>query len=231
LSPRLLCAAFAVLLVSTALVQPASGQGFSKQFEVTSQTYLGYVQLDVSYNASSTAVVGTNLTVSATVSVENLTGSELYVRDYVMVATLLCNDRSENTSLGSPLPTQRYLYQGASWGPFNVSIPLTEADTGLLPGQVTDATLTLNLITDIYFDSPGDSPVGHSYSGYTPLFGDGITLVQVQDPGSQQTTTAVSASPSFPLLPSLLVGSGVLLLLVRVAVFRKRSDGEARAVD
>jgi hypothetical protein len=216
-----------VLLMSAAFVQPASGQSLSKQFEVTSQSYLGYVQLDASYNASSAAVVGTNLTVSATVSVENLTGSELYVRDYVMLATLLCNDRSVNASAGSPLPTQRYLYQGASWGPFNVSIPLTEANTGLSPGQAANATLTLSLITDIYYDSPGDSPVGYSYSGYTPLFGDGITIVQVQDPGGQQAVTAASTGPSVPLLPSILVGTGVLLLLVRVTVFRKRRDGEA----
>lgn len=203
-------------------MQPTSGETFSKQFEVTSQSYLGYAQLTTSYNVSATAAVGTNLTVSAVVSVDNLTGSEQYVRDYVLLVILLCDDHSVNSSLGSPTPTQRYLYQGARWGPLNFTIPLTQGDTGLSPGQGANASITLRLVTDISYDSPG-----YRLSGYSPVFGDGSSFVEIQDPGSQQLATTGQPNPALPLLPSLLVGGGLLLLAVRVAVFRKRSEGNA----
>ena len=63
------------MVSSAALAQPANSATSSKQFQVTSQSYLGYDQFTVSYNASTTGVVGTNLTVSAIVSIDNLTGS------------------------------------------------------------------------------------------------------------------------------------------------------------
>jgi hypothetical protein len=205
------------------LIQPTSGATFSRQFDVSSQSYLGYDKLTVSYNASATAVVGTNLTVGALVSVDNMTGSELYVRDYVLLVTLFCDDHTVKSSVGSPTPTQRYLYPGARWGPLNVSVPLTEEDTGLSPGQTANASVTLSLITDISYSEPG-----YGVSGYTPVFGESSTFVLIHDPGSQQSATGGSAGLSLPLLPSLLFGGGVLLLVVRVTAFRtrRRHDGE-----
>src|ERR1035437_4751675 len=138
-----------------------------------------------------------------------------------MVVILLCGDHSVNSSVCSPEPTQRYLYQGARWGPFNVSIPLTEEDTGLSLGQTANASLTLRLITDVSYDSPG-----YRLSGYAPVFGDGAIFVQIHDPGSQQysNTPAGSIGQNFPLLPSLLVGGGLLLLAARIILFRTRPN-------
>jgi hypothetical protein len=184
---------------------------------VTSQSYLGYAQLTVSYNASTTAAVGTNLNVTAMVSVDELTGSEQYVRDYVLLVILLCGDHSVNSSLGSPQPTQSYLYQGARWGPLDFSIPLTEEDTGLFPGELVNASVTLRLITDIFYDSPG-----YRLSGYSPVFGEGSGFVLVQDPGGQQAVTGGTTGQDTLLIPSLLVGGGVVLLVIRVTVFRTR---------
>jgi hypothetical protein len=201
-----------------ALVHPASAATTSpRQFEVTSQSYLGYAQLTVSYNASTTAAVGTNLNVTAMVSVDELTGSEQYVRDYVLLVILLCGDHSVNSSLGSPQPTQSYLYQGARWGPLDFSIPLTEEDTGLFPGELVNASVTLRLITDIFYDSPG-----YRLSGYSQVFGEGSGFVLVQDPGSQQAVTGGTTGQDTLLIPSLLVGGGVVLLVIRVTVFRTR---------
>jgi hypothetical protein len=207
---------------------PLSAPQSPYQFHVTSQSYLGYVQFTVSYDTSGTAIVGANLTVSAVVSVDNLTESEDYVRDYVMVATLLCDDHSVNTSVGSPEPIQRFLYQGAEWGPLEFSIPLTEADTGLSPGQSANASVTLNLITDVYYDSPG-----YRLSGYSPIFGDGSAFVVVSDPGTAQASTVggeggIGRGAPALLLPSILVGTGVFLLIVRIAAFRGKPEGDGR---
>jgi hypothetical protein len=218
---RLSCSACVVilLLVTAAFAHPASGVGSPGQFEVTSQSYLGYAQFTVSYNTSDSAAVGTNLTVSAMVSVDNLTGSELYVRDYVLLVMFLCDNHSTSSSLGSPEPTQSYLYQGARWGPLNFSIPLTAEDTGLSPGQSDNASITLRLITDVSYDAPG-----YRLSGYSPVFGDGSAFVLVQDPGGPQAPTEGAAGHGIPLVPSLLVGGGVAVLVVRMTVFRKRRE-------
>jgi hypothetical protein len=205
--------------MTTALVHPASGVGSSGQFEVNSQSYLGYAQFTVSYNVSATAAVGTNLTVSALVSVDNLTGSEQHVRDYVLLVVLLCGDHSVSSSFGSPQPTQAYLYQGARWGPLNFSIPLTEEDTGLSPGQTANASLTLRLVTDVSYDSPG-----YRLSGYSPVFGDGSTFVLIRDQGGSLAVAGGSADRGAPLLPFVLVGGGVVLLVVRLTLFRTRPD-------
>ena len=200
-----------------ALAKPASGETYAKQFEVTSQSYLGYAQFTVSYNTPASAVVGTNLTVSAVVTVNDLTGAENDVRDYVLLVILFCDNHSVNGSQGSPTPTQRYLYPGAFWGPLNFSIPLTEGDTGLSPGDTANASVTLRLITDISYDSPG-----YRLSGYAPVFGDGSTFVLVQDPGTAEAASSGAAVQGVPLVPSLLVGCGVVLLAASIGLFRSR---------
>jgi hypothetical protein len=205
------------------LAQPASGETYAKQFEVTSQSYLGYAQFTVSYDTPASAVVGKNLSVTAVVTVDDLTGAENDVRDYVLLVIVFCNDHSVNSSQGSPTPTQRYLYPGAFWGPLNFSIPLTEADTGLSPGRAANASVTLRLITDISYDSPG-----YRLSGYAPVFGDGGTFVLVQDPGTQQAAPRGSAGLGIPLMLSILVGGGAMLLVVRLRLFRSRADGNGR---
>lgn len=220
----LLVATLAMLLMGTALAHPASAESFTRQFEVTSQTYLGDAELTVSYNASAEAVVGGNLTVTAMVSVDNLTGAENYLRDYVLVATLLSDDRSVNTSVGSPTPTQRYLYPGARWGPLNLSIPLTQTDTGLFPGRTVNASLTLSLITDVSYVQYYSAV--NSVHGYAPVFGDGMASVLVLDPGPQQTTSQ-GTGRGVQEIPLLLVAGGAFLTAVCFTVFRRPSERRA----
>ncbi|MDA4115463.1 MAG: hypothetical protein OK442_02775 [Thaumarchaeota archaeon] len=206
-----------------ALAQPARGETYARQFEVTSQSYLGYAQFTVSYNTPASAVVGANLTLSAVVTVNDLTGAENDVRDYVLLVILFCDNHSVNSSQGSPTPTQRYLYPGAFWGPLNFSIPLTEEDTGLSPGDTANASVTLRLITDVSYDSPG-----YRLSGYAPVFGDGSTFVLIRDPGTQQAASMGAIAHGVPLMPSLLVACGVVLLALSNKMPRSRvkSRGE-----
>jgi hypothetical protein len=109
-----------------------------------------------------------------------------------------------------------------------LSIPLTEADTGLSPGRSANASLTLYLITDIYYDSPG-----YRLSGYSPVFGDGSAFVVVTDPGNSQASTVggdgdVGRGAPALLLPAILVGTGLLLLIIRIAAFRGKPEDEGR---
>jgi hypothetical protein len=171
----------------------------------------------VSYSAPASAVVGKNLTVSAMVTVNDLTGAENDVRDYVLVVILFCNEHSVNSSQGSPTPTQRYLYPGAFWGPLNFSIPLTEQDTGLSPGDSANASVTLRLITDVSYDSPG-----YRLSGYAPVFGDGSTFILIQDPGKPEAASRGAVVQGVPLMPSVLVGCGVVLLAASTRLSRSR---------
>lgn len=173
---------------------------------MASQSYLGYSDFTVSYDVPRAAVVGSNLALTASVFVDNLTGGEDYVRDYVMTAVLVTDDRSVNASVGSPIPTQRFLYPGATWGPLNFSIPLTETDTGLSPGQTFNASLTLQLVTDVSFEY-----VAYKGSSYAPVFGEGGVSVLVSDPGAPQGTGGALLTP-FLLLGGLAVTGAIVLL-------------------
>lgn len=208
-------AALAILLLSASLYHPANAAS-AKDFEVTSQNYLGQADMTVAYNASATAVVGDNLTVGVEVYVGNFTGSDLYVRDYVLVATLFSDDHSTNASVGSPAPTQRFLYPGARWGPFIVSIPVTAEDTGLSPGQDVNASLTLDLITDVAYSAPG-----YGIGGYYPVSGEGSAWVEISSPGPVVTAPA---GLGVPVVPTVLVGGGVALLAFRLTLFRAKRD-------
>lgn len=213
-----ICLALALLLTGAGLLHPVSGVG-AREFQVASQSYLGGAEMTVSYNASSTATVGSNLTVTAQVTVGNFSGSELYVRDYVLVVTLFCDDRSSNVTAGSQVPTQRFLYPGARWGPFNVTVPVTESDTGLRQGEDANASLTLSLIADIAYSSPG-----YGISGYTPVSGGGSAWVVVSDPAGASSSPVPTPALSVPVIPSALVGGGLALLALRIAFFRVRRD-------
>ena len=216
------CCAMALLLVA-ALASPvfahadvAPGAPLSGTFEVNSQSYIGYTGLTVSFNTTQVASVGSNLTISAIVSVDNLTGAEDYVRDYVLFAVLLCNDHSTRASVGSPLPTQRVLYPGATWGPLTLSIPLTRSDTGLSAGQSANASLTLHLVTDVSYEY-----VAYRTAGYAQVFGQDGTVVEVWSPGG-----APQSGANQSVAPYLLLIGSVLLVM---AAALPRGHPEAKA--
>jgi hypothetical protein len=107
------------------------------------------------------------------------------------------------------------LYQGARWGPFNVTIDLNDSQAGLSPGQVTNATVFAKLVAYEQYDNPN----------YPFLENDGATLkladVQIAaTPGS-------SGLSGDRLFTSLAIGGAVVVALAGIALAARRM-GEPR---
>jgi len=102
------------------------------------------------------------------------------------------------------------LYQGGRWGPFNMTMELNDSQTGLSPGQVTNATVFANLVVYEASDDPAAPFVQDS----------GMTL--------KLNTVQIAATPdsSGPsdgrVLASLAVGAAVIAALAGVGVATRK---------
>src|SRR5438132_7296636 len=196
-------------LISLLPLPSASGLVPANQFQIRNQDVSGTSGYTVFYYVPPTAKTGSNLNVSVLLYVDTLTGLKLYVRDYgLTVAVDLGKGHTIIRSANVSIVEQKWLYPGGRWGPLNISLPITEQDTGLAPGQAVRANVTISLLATIWYDSP--------IFNYLPESGDGrVGSVYVQGVGP-----AVSGSST--IVPFLLIASGAALLVTRIVVFRGR---------
>jgi hypothetical protein len=107
----------------------------------------------------------------------------------------------------------QFLYQGARWGPFNMTIVLSASQVGLSPGGVSNATVYANLIVYERYNDPK----------FPVLAPDGKTLqvtnVLIAVPGG---TAGLSGSR---LLTSISVGAAVAAVLAGVALVTRKRRG------
>ena len=198
-------------LISLLPLPSASGFVPSNQFQIRHQDVSGTSGYTIFYYVPPTARTGSNLNVSVLLYVDTLTGIKLYVRDYgLTVAVDLGGGHTIISSANVSVDEQKWLYPGGRWGPLNISLPLTEQDTGLAPGQAVRANVTISLLATIWYDSP--------IFNYLPESGDGrVGSVYVQGVGH-----AVSGSST--IVSFLLITGGAVLLVSRVVIFRRRHN-------
>jgi len=126
------------------------------------------------------------------------------------ILTLSINTPSA-TVLTQKINSSQFLYQGARWGPFNITVDLSAAQVGLSPGGVTNATVYANLVVYERYNDPK----------FPVLAPDGKTL-QVTD----VQIVAPAGSPGLfgnRLVTSIAVGAAVVVALAGVTrLTRKR---------
>jgi hypothetical protein len=102
--------------------------------------------------------------------------------------------------------SSQFFYQGARWGPFNMTVDLSASQVGLSPGSVTNATVYANLVVYERYNDPK----------FPVLAPDGktmqVTNVQIAAPASN------SGLFGNRLLASILVGAAVVLVLAGMAL-------------
>ena len=196
-------------LISLLPLPSASGLVPANQFQIRNQDVSGTSSYTIFYYVPPTAKTGSNLNVTVLLYLDTLTGLKLYVRDYgLTVAVDLGKGHTIIRSANVSVVEQKWLYPGGRWGPLNISLPITEQDTGLAPGQAVRANVTISLLATIWYDSP--------IFNYLPESGDGrVGSVYVQGVGH-----AVSGSST--IVSFLLITGGAVLLVSRVVIFRRR---------
>lgn len=109
------------------------------------------------------------------------------------------------------------LYQGGRWGPFNMTVLLTDSQAGLPPGGVENATVFANLVVYEQYDNP-----------QTPYLVDDGTTLKVTD----VKLAATPGSPSFTgdrLLVSIAIGTTVVVAAGGLALATRRKGHPDRS--
>lgn len=174
---------------------------------------VGDTAYSVNYSYPSVAQVGSNLTIALTLHVDSLTGLVEYLFSYALVAEVFVGQDVLNGSIYSGNGAS-FLYPGATWGPNNVTIPLTEDDTGLSPGASANASVTIMLEDTLWWG--GQLSVFHTEPA---MQGSAANLV-IQNPAgsTKSSTTQKTAGQGNTYLPYELLALGAALVVSAVLV-------------
>jgi len=184
-------------------------EGNTLQYGTTSYT--------VYYSYPSAVDVGSNLTILLTLHLNAFTGAYEYIINYNLIATLFFGSNVLMGGIASPQGAP-HLYPGANWGPENITIPLTPANTGLAEGQSVNASVSIRSEDWVYYGG-----VAFGYFTEPPVQWSAGSLL-LQNPASNSTTTSSSSGPTTTsaqgYLPYALVAAGVVLMALAVVLPR-----------
>jgi hypothetical protein len=173
----------------------------------------------VFYHIPQQAEVGTTLTVPVKLYVANLTGLMSFLQDYTVTVSLgLSNGKSisgragVNSTQAAENLGAGQLHAGQEWGPVNVTLPLTQANTGLVPGQEALGNATMRVDADVWFNQPINfyRPEGNQ---------SGVGYVVISN------GTPSGPAPNYPGI--ILLGLGVALFAVSFVMRPKGPSDEA----
>lgn len=186
--------------------------------QVTSQTNVklvdaygqGSATFTVFYGFPQTAQVGDTLTIPIKLNVDNFTGLMNFLSSYNVTMILGLSNGKTVTGTQGVSGNQAaenlgalQLRAGQAWGPVNITIPLTETNTGLSQGQEALVNVTVKVNADIYLQQP--------INFYRPELNStflGYMLIQ----------NGVPAGPAPNYAGFALLGVGLVLLVAAVVM-------------
>jgi hypothetical protein len=200
-----------LLTVGTARAAVPMNRG-SVQLSQNLNGVYGISTYTVQYDFPSSVQTGSNLTFQLTLVVDNLTQVQSYITLYSLVVTVYALNPQPLTGQVGEDTGLKPLYPGGHWGPYNVTIPVTSANTGAAPGAPVNASVSLALQTKV--------SLGGQYVGSTVPENPQAALgyVIINEGGS-------STGGSGNYVPYLLVGVGVVVLAVSALVFGRKTRG------
>ena len=142
------------LLLTMSIMGKTSAQQVSGSahfvFDVQSNGISAYT---IYYSYPQNVTVGSNFTLRVYGYVDELTGLKLYVEKYSI--SIMASLSTGQVLTQTVLEDAVFLYAGARFGPFNITIPFTQSEMGDLPsGQSTNASLVLLFGATVYYDKP-----------------------------------------------------------------------------
>jgi hypothetical protein len=214
-----------LLLTALALVPLIPFQTAQAEVPFTSGTIplgntlqFGSTSYTIYYSYPPVAQVGTNMTIVVTLRVGLLTGSVDYVANYRILADVFIGGQLVSEGSVKADTTAAYLYSGTSWGPNNVTLPLTEANTGLSKGNSANASLRLRLQDQVFAVIP---IYGGTFTSEPAMEGSaGSVLIQDAVPTSTTSTSTghTTNTNTTTILPYALLGAGLVLMVVAVVL-------------
>lgn len=152
------------------LAQSAQGIN-SGSFQLIFENQSGNSVYTILYSYPTTVQWGSNFTITTTVEVNNLTGLELYLKDYGITVTVISSNgysamgqvlggSPEAAGPPSQQPTSGHLYQGSRWGPVQTQIPINRGQFGNPPDQSLNTSISLQFVADVQNDRSANSGTG-----------------------------------------------------------------------
>jgi len=209
---------FLPALLTLALLMPLQGVSAAVQtgtIQLANTLAYGNTAYSVDYSYPSTGQVGSNLTVMVSLHVIALTGLVEYVNQYRLHLSVAVGTQHVLTGDVASDQNSSHLYPGSTWGPFNVTIPMTESNTGLVKGQSANATMTVALQDQIWY--AGNIQV---WITEPPMQGTAGGLV-IQDGVTTTSTSTTGPIAGQSYLPYELLALGAVLVIL--AVFATRA--------
>jgi hypothetical protein len=213
---RFLPALLALIFLAPITSVSADTQITSGTAQVSNALEYGNTVYSIEWSYPSTAQVGTNLTIAVTLHVISLNGLVEYVAQYglyvyVYIGTHVLNNsvsagvQAGSISAGVPM----FLYPGATWGPNDVTFPLTENNTGIAKGQSTNATVTIRLGDTVWV---GGQALAIYLTEPPMQTAAGGLVIQNQVASASTSTTGQGTTQNY--LPYVLLVSGAVLILL-----------------
>src|SRR5205807_6067042 len=127
-----------------------------------------------------------------------------YVNQYMLHVSLAIETQPVLTGDVASNQNSSHLYPGSTWGPLNVTIPLTESNTGLVKGQSVNATTIIAVQDQIWYGGKigvwiTEPPMQGTAGSF--VIQDGVTT-------DSTSTTGQSTVPNY--LPYGLLAVGVV---------------------
>ena len=163
-APTVFAALFVlVLLVGSSAAGARAASSLANQVTLTNvdPNGQGVSTFSVYYSLPQQAQVGSSLKVPVYLYVDNLTKLMSFLLDYSVQVTVSLNNGkvvSGQAGVNSTNAADNFgalqLHAGESWGPTNITIPLTPENTGLSQGQEAVGNATLRVDADVWFNEP-----------------------------------------------------------------------------
>jgi hypothetical protein len=209
---RCLSVLVAVILLARGLGAYGQVQETSGVVQLGNTLQYGTTSYSVMCSFPSTADVGTNLTITFTLHVNSFHGLVEYVTNYRILAGVFIGSQHLQ-GLSSSTQNSSFLYPGSTWGPNNITIPLTANNTGLARGQSANATVSITLQDGIYYG--GQLIV---YTTEPAMQGVAGGLV-IQNTAATSSSTSTISSTSQAYVPYAILAAAGAVMMVGAALW------------
>jgi len=150
---------FTAVLILSVIPPLTSGQTEGGSAAMATYGAHGNNYFTLQYHYSENVKTGSDLVMALTLFVNNITGQESYIINYELVVTVYVDlthvvEASVGSTTGLGNTSGRPLYPGSHWGPLNVTLPISESNSGVSAGQSRNASIGVALNYEVWLELP-----------------------------------------------------------------------------
>ena len=203
-----------VMLSTPGLGAHAATQSVTGTAQLSNILTYGNTAYSVDYSYPAIVSTGSNMTISVSLHVVSLTGLVEYITAYRIVADVFVANQHVLNGTAISGVNAPFLYPGSTWGPNNITIPITPDDTGVAKGTSVNATVSLTLQDTLWYGVP------RLTSETEPAMQGGAGSFTIENSVSSSTGSGTGPSSGQAFVPYVLLATGAILMAAAVVLPR-----------